>query len=171
MIPCFIQLNNDKAVKPVKISLEPGFSICNMDHDVIIGARETIAIDTGLSLTIPSGYFGQTTPAIWLSLCEGIHYMSSGNIQGSLHIILFNPNKRQYILPAKMKIANMIIHQIPEVEICIMDKIIEENMIIDDIHKMDDAENNAAIQAFQENNNDDFFDTEAAEAANEINFQ
>lgn len=88
---------------------------------VIVPARESVSIDTGVHVQIPEGYVGMLKSKSGLNVKYGI--TSEGVIDcgytGSIRVKLYNNSNNHYVFEAGDKITQLVIIPIADTELVI----------------------------------------------------
>lgn len=87
--------------------------------DCVLEAGEVKAIPTGIKVAIPDGYAGLIWDKSGLSL-QGIHKLAGvvdSGYRGEVRVVMVNSGKEPFAIEKGMKIAQMIIQPIIEVEV------------------------------------------------------
>jgi len=98
----------------------------NVDYELRSGER--FAIPTGIALEIPPGYEGQVRPRSGLALKEGITVLNTpGTIdsgyRGEVKTIMINHNGEAFKITKGMRISQLAIRPVPEVEFIEVDEL------------------------------------------------
>jgi dUTP pyrophosphatase len=85
-----------------------------IDEPVRIGARERVAIGTGLALAIPSGFEGQVRPRSGLSFRKGLTVVNApgtidADYRGEVKVLLINLGTEPVVVEPGERIAQLII--------------------------------------------------------------
>ena len=130
MIQCVLLRENSKL--PEKGSLEAaGFdlSYCpNNDNmeEIILSPRKRIMLPTGISMAIPSGYYGRIAPRSGMALKNGIDVLAGvidADWRGEIQVILYNTSDTDFkILPGN-RIAQIIIEKVDPFELVVVDSL------------------------------------------------
>ncbi len=99
-----------------------GYDIFADVEKVIISPNNTALIPTGFSMEIPSGYEAQIRPRSGLAANNAIGILNSpgtidADYRGEVKIILFNFGQKPFTITRGMRIAQMVISKVEEVEI------------------------------------------------------
>jgi dUTP pyrophosphatase len=91
---------------------------------------EWFAVPTGIAVEIPSGYEGQVRPRSGLALKEGISVLNTpGTIdsgyRGEVKTIMINHNNESFKVTKGMRISQLAIRPVPEVEFIEVDDLSE----------------------------------------------
>lgn len=87
--------------------------------DYVLGAGEVKAIQTGIKVAIPRGYVGLIWDKSGISL-KGIHKLAGvvdAGYRGEVQVVMINLGNAPYEIKKGMKIAQMLIQPINEVEV------------------------------------------------------
>jgi len=104
-------------------------------HSVVdyeLRSGESYGVPTGLALEIPHGYEGQIRPRSGLALKNGITITNSpGTIdsgyRGEVRIIVHNLGRESFTISKGMRIAQIAIRPVPEVEFVEVDELEESD--------------------------------------------
>ena len=97
-----------------------------IDYELRPGER--FAVPTGIALEIPPGYEGQVRPRSGLALKEGVTVLNTpGTIdsgyRGEVKTILMNHNGEPFKITKGMRISQLAIRPVPEVEFVEVDEL------------------------------------------------
>ncbi|KOS68174.1 deoxyuridine 5'-triphosphate nucleotidohydrolase [Lysinibacillus contaminans] len=118
----FIKRSIADAKLPVKAHpTDAGFDVFSIEN-VVISSGEYKLIKTGISIELPSNTEAQIRPRSGLALKHGITVLNSpGTIdeeyRGEIGVILINHGKSDFVVEKHMKIAQMVIAPVMQVEI------------------------------------------------------
>jgi len=87
--------------------------------DYVLGAGEVKAIQTGIKVAIPRGYVGLIWDKSGISL-KGVHKLAGvvdAGYRGEVQVVMINLGNTPYEIKKGMKIAQMLIQPISEVEV------------------------------------------------------
>jgi dUTP pyrophosphatase len=87
--------------------------------DYVLGAGEVKAIQTGIKVAIPRGYVGLIWDKSGISL-KGVHKLAGvvdAGYRGEVQVVMINLGNAPYEIKKGMKIAQMLIQPINEVEV------------------------------------------------------
>jgi len=87
--------------------------------DDVLGAGEVKAIRTGIKVAIPRGYVGLIWDKSGISL-KGVHKLAGvvdAGYRGEVQVVMINLGNTPYEIKTGMKIAQMLIQPISEVEV------------------------------------------------------
>lgn len=108
------------ACLPVKSNREDaGFDIFSVEGRRIEPGQRA-SVSTGISMEIPSGYYGQILPRSGLALKSGIQIMGGvidSGYRGEIKVILYNSEPYFYTVNSGDRIAQMVILPVPEIEL------------------------------------------------------
>jgi dUTP pyrophosphatase len=89
---------------------------------VELGPGERATVGTGLAVAIPDGYAGYVQPRSGLAMRHGITIVNTPGLvdsgyRGELRVVLLNTDAREpFVVEPGMRIAQLVIVPIPEVE-------------------------------------------------------
>jgi len=97
-----------------------------IDYELRPGER--FAVPTGIAVEIPMGYEGQVRPRSGLALKEGITVLNTpGTIdngyRGEVKTIMINHNEESFKITKGMRISQLAIRPVPEVEFIEVDEL------------------------------------------------
>jgi dUTP pyrophosphatase len=87
--------------------------------DYVLGAGEVKAIQTGIKVAIPRGYVGLIWDKSGISL-KGVHKLAGvvdAGYRGEVQVVMINLRNAPYEIKKGMKIAQMLVQPISEVEV------------------------------------------------------
>ena len=87
--------------------------------DYVLGAGEVKAIQTGIKVAIPRGYVGLIWDKSGISL-KGVHKLAGvvdAGYRGEVQVVMINLGNTPYEIKKGMKIAQMLVQPISEVEV------------------------------------------------------
>jgi dUTP pyrophosphatase len=96
---------------------------------VQLGPGERALVPTGLAVAIPDGYAGFVQPRSGLALRHGISFVNTPGLidsgyRGELRVTLLNTDPREpFTVEPGMRIAQLLIVPIPEVELVEVDEL------------------------------------------------
>jgi dUTP pyrophosphatase len=99
-----------------------------IDYELRPGAR--FAVPTGIAVEIPPGYEGQVRPRSGLALKEGVTVLNTpGTIdsgyRGEVKTIMMNHNGEPFKITRGMRISQLAIRPVPDVEFIEVDELSE----------------------------------------------
>ena len=122
MIELPIQRLRDDAVVPTRAySGDAGLDLAACER-VELGPGERATVGTGLAVAIPEGYAGFVQPRSGLALRHGITIVNTPGLvdsgyRGELKVILLNTDASEgFVVEAGMRIAQLVVLQVPEVD-------------------------------------------------------
>jgi dUTP pyrophosphatase len=98
---------------------------------VELGPGERALVPTGLAVAIPEGYAGYVQPRSGLAAKHGISIVNTPGLvdsgyRGELKINLLNTDRRErFVVEPGMRIAQLVILPVPEVELVEVDELPE----------------------------------------------
>ena len=115
----------EDAILPKKAHLtDAGFDLYAYTNnaDVVLELTEQTLIKVGVAMALPNGFEAQVRPRSGLALKNGISIVNSpGTIdsswRGEIGVILINFGKEAFTIKHGMRIAQMVIQKLPEVEV------------------------------------------------------
>ena len=108
-----------------------GMDVCAaVDQDVIMAPGERKLVPTGFSIALPPGYEAQMRPRSGLAVKHGIGMVNApgtidADYRGEVRIILINLGDEPFTIKRGMRIAQMIIQQVPRCELIEVDDLDE----------------------------------------------
>ena len=122
MIELPIQRLRDDAVVPLRAySGDAGLDLAACER-VELAPGERATVGTGLAVAIPEGYAGYVQPRSGLAAKHGITIVNTPGLvdsgyRGELKVILLNTDAaRSFVVEAGMRIAQLVVLEIPSVE-------------------------------------------------------
>lgn len=119
-----IMLDEGAIIPFKKRDSDAGFDICYYGHESYIDARSRQFISTGVRINIPNGWFGRISPRSGLARDHGLD-VGAGIIDsgytGEIILCLFNHSDKDYYFEKGDKMAQIIFHEVPKVEFCVVD--------------------------------------------------
>lgn len=132
------------AATPIRFRMLPGeeeLAPCRAHHDdaavdlrsradAVVPPGQVRLVPTGLFLELPEGFEAQVRPRSGLALKHGITVLNTpGTIdagyRGEVGVILFNTGTQEFGVRRGDRIAQMVIHRLPEVELVRVDELNE----------------------------------------------
>jgi dUTP pyrophosphatase len=98
---------------------------------VVLGPGERALVGTGLAVAIPEGYAGYVQPRSGLAARHGLTIVNSPGLvdsgyRGELRVVLLNTDPRDsFVVEPGMRIAQLVILPVPEVEPVLVDELPE----------------------------------------------
>ena len=98
---------------------------------VELGPGERATVGTGLAVAIPEGYAGFVQPRSGLAMRNGITIVNSPGLvdsgyRGELQVVLLNTDNREpFVVEPGMRIAQLVVVPIPEIELVELDELPE----------------------------------------------
>lgn len=116
-----IKLLNEKSRVPTKNEGDAGYDLY-ASEDAIIKPMERRLIKTGVSLEIPSGYYGHISDRSGMAYKKGAHCLGKivdSTYRGDIGIIILNTDMYEQIkISAGDRVAQIIFKKYEEVEFC-----------------------------------------------------
>jgi dUTP pyrophosphatase len=106
-----------------------GLDICaDIDCDWVLGPGERRAVPTGLAMAVPRGWEVQVRPRSGLALRHGITLLNSpgtidADYRGEVQVILVNLGQVPVTVSRGMRIAQLVVAQVPQVEVLEVDEL------------------------------------------------
>jgi dUTP pyrophosphatase len=97
-----------------------------IDYELRPGER--FAVPTGIAVEIPTGYEGQVRPRSGLALKEGVTVLNTpgtvdSGYRGEVKTIMINHNEESFMITKGMRISQLAIRPVPEVEFVEVDEL------------------------------------------------
>jgi dUTP pyrophosphatase len=98
---------------------------------VALGPGERAIVPTGIAVAIPEGYAGLVIPRSGLALDHGISLVNTPGLidsgyRGELRVIALNTDReRSFTVEAGMRIAQLVVTPVPEVDVIELDELPE----------------------------------------------
>jgi len=98
---------------------------------VVLEPGERATLGTGLAVAIPEGYAGFVQPRSGIAMRHGITIVNSPGLvdsgyRGELQVVLLNTDAREpFVVEPGMRIAQLVVVPIPEVELVELDELPE----------------------------------------------
>jgi len=119
----------ETAQKPKKMTTHAaGYDIYADVEELLLPPMDTAVVPTGFSMEIPPGYEAQVRPRSGLAAKKKIGILNSpgtidADYRGEVKIILFNFGKEPFVIFRGMRIAQMVIHRIENIEMVQVDNL------------------------------------------------
>lgn len=121
---------NDKAITPTRGSQQAaGYDLyACADQDVVIAPHHTVKVGTGISMSIPEGYFGAVYARSGLSAKQGLRPANcvgviDSDYRGELIVALHNDTDTEKTIDKNERIAQLIVMPYLSVEFQETDKL------------------------------------------------
>lgn len=124
------RLREDAVVPDRAYEGDAGFDLAACER-VELGPGERAVVGTGLAVAIPEGYAGFVQPRSGLADRHGISIVNSPGLidsgyRGELKVILINTDRdTPFVVEYGMRIAQLVVLPIPELELIEMDELPE----------------------------------------------
>ena len=121
------RLSPDAKIPKAATAGDVAFDLFSMiDYELRPGER--FAVPTGIAIEIPPGYEGQVRPRSGLALKEGVTVLNTpGTIdsgyRGEVKTIMMNHNREPFKITKGMRICQLAIRPVPEVEFVEVDEL------------------------------------------------
>ncbi len=94
----------------------------DINEDIIIPPLGRYSVPTGIAIALPIGYEAQVRPRSGLAVKHGIGILNSpgtvdADYRGEIKVILFNAGNESFTISKGMRIAQMIISEVPVTEL------------------------------------------------------
>ena len=109
---------------------DAGFDLAACDS-VSLAPGERAVVPTGLAVEIPVGYAGFVQPRSGLAARHGITIVNSPGLvdsgyRGEVLVVLLNTDREEsFTVEAGMRIAQLVVQQVPQVELAEVDSLAE----------------------------------------------
>ena len=102
------------------------------DYNIEIRPGQLVKIDTGLSVAIPAGYFGAIFARSGLATKQGLRPANcvgviDADYRGPVIVALYNDSDEVQVVPAKSRIAQLVILQHEKIDFVEKDELSETN--------------------------------------------
>lgn len=114
MIPVKIKAKKGAVMPSYQSTGAAGADLCAfLEESEILKPGETLLVDTGIYLEIPTGYEAQIRPRSGLALKHGITFLNSpgtidADYRGEVKIIMTNLGKDEFIIENGMRIGQIV---------------------------------------------------------------
>ena len=123
-----IKKNHPDAIIPSYQSINAAaLDLYSLDNITLIPKQKHI-FNTKIKMEIPEGYFGSIRDRSGLAANHGIHVLGGvvdSDYRGEVGVILINLGDKEYNISKGERIAQMVIHEIPLVQIQEVDSLSE----------------------------------------------
>lgn len=123
-------LRNDAAVPQGAYPGDAGLDLVACER-VELAPGERAIVPTGVAVAIPEGYAGLVIPRSGLAFEHGISLVNTPGLidsgyRGELRIIALNTDReRTFIVEPGMRIAQLVVTPVPEVDVVVLDELPE----------------------------------------------
>jgi dUTP pyrophosphatase len=123
------RLSTDAKIPKAAKSGDVAFDLFStIDYELRPGER--FAVPTGIAVEIPPGYEGQVRPRSGLALKEGVTVLNApgtvdSGYRGEVKTIMVNHNDESFMITKGMRISQLAIRPVPEVEFIEVDELSE----------------------------------------------
>jgi dUTP pyrophosphatase len=124
------RLHADAVVPERAYAGDAGLDLAACEH-AVLGPGERAVVGTGLAVAIPEGYAGFVQPRSGLAAKHGIGVVNSPGLidsgyRGELRVALLNTDRHEtFVVETGMRIAQLVIVPLPEVELVEVDELPE----------------------------------------------
>lgn len=121
-----ITLSHPAAKPPKRANSTDAGADLHAVENYIIHPGERIMIETGLSLAIPEGFYGQVAPRSGLAAKSGVMTMAGvidAAYRGTVKVLLFNSGKESVTISTGDRVAQLIILPISLAEFVIVESL------------------------------------------------
>ena len=122
------RLRPDAALPARAYTGDAGFDLAACER-VELGPGKRAAVPTGLAVAIPDGYAGFVQPRSGLAVRNGLTIVNTPGLvdsgyRGELQVILLNTDReRPFVVEPGMRIAQLVVVPVPEVELVEVDEL------------------------------------------------
>ena len=122
------RLRPDATLPARAYSGDAGFDLSACER-VELGPGERAMVPTGLAVAIPEGYAGFVQPRSGLAARNGLTIVNTPGLvdagyRGELQVILLNTDReRPFVVEPGMRIAQLVVLPVPEVELVELDEL------------------------------------------------
>ena len=101
-----------------------GYDIsADLPESIVLAPGERFAVPTGFAMQIPPGFEAQIRPRSGLALKHGIGILNSpgtidADYRGEVKVIVFNSSAQEFVIEPGMRIAQMVICELPQITLC-----------------------------------------------------
>ena len=124
------RLRPDAALPARAYSGDAGFDLASCER-VELAPGERAVVSTGLAVAIPAGHAGFVQPRSGLAARDGLTIVNTPGLvdsgyRGELQVILLNTDReRTFVVEPGMRIAQLVVLPVPEVELVELDALPE----------------------------------------------
>jgi dUTP pyrophosphatase len=100
------------------------------DESMVVNPGDRVAVRTGVSLGVPTGYVGLIWEKSGLALKHGLHCMGGvidSGYTGEIRVILYNSSNSSYTIQQGHKIAQLLLQQVYLDDITVVDTLLESD--------------------------------------------
>ena len=122
------RLRPDAALPARAYTGDAGFDLAACER-IELGPGERAVVATGLAVAIPEGYAGFVQPRSGLAARDGVTIVNTPGLvdsgyRGELQVILLNTDReRAFVVEPGMRIAQLVVLPVPEVELLEVDEL------------------------------------------------
>jgi dUTP pyrophosphatase len=110
-----------QARTPEKMSTHAaGYDLsADLQTEIVLSPGNRILVPTGIAIALPLGFEAQIRPRSGLAIKYGIGILNSpgtidADYRGEIKVILFNISEEDFVITPGMRIAQMVISEVPE---------------------------------------------------------
>ena len=127
-----VMLENCDDLMPAKAHSDDAAFDLRSRVDMILPVRKSVVVPAGFSMELPVGFEAQIRPRSGLALKHDLMLTNSpGTIdagyRGEVGVIMYNGGTEEFKISRGDRIAQMVICQLPEIELCIADSLSDTN--------------------------------------------
>ncbi len=127
-----VMLENCEDLMPAKAHFDDAAFDLRSRVDMVLPVRKSVVVPAGFSLELPVGYEAQIRPRSGLAAKFDLMLTNSpGTIdagyRGEVGVIMYNGGTEEFKISRGDRIAQMVICQLPEIELCIADSLSDTN--------------------------------------------
>ncbi len=121
MVEVFFRKLSPLARTPEKMTVHAaGYDIsAALETEIGLQPGHRALIPTGIAIALPAGYEAQIRPRSGLAIKHGIGILNSpgtidADYRGEIKVILFNLSDEEFVITPGMRIAQMVISEVPQ---------------------------------------------------------
>jgi dUTP pyrophosphatase len=124
------RLHEDAALPDRAYPGDAGLDLAALER-AVLGPGERATVGTGLAVAVPDGYAGFVQPRSGLAARHGITVVNAPGLidsgyRGELRVVLLNTDRSEsFTVEAGMRIAQLVVLQVPDVELLEVDELPE----------------------------------------------
>ena len=127
-----VMLENCDDLMPAKAHFDDAAFDLRSRVDMVLPVRKSVVVPAGFSIELPVGFEAQIRPRSGLALKHDLMLTNSpGTIdagyRGEVGVIMYNGGTEEFKISRGDRIAQMVICQLPEIELCITDSLSDTN--------------------------------------------
>ena len=121
----FLKLRPEAQIPTRSHPSDAGMDLYSLE-DAVLKPGEKVVLSTGLAAEFPKGYFISIRDRAGLAAKHGLHSLAGVvdcHYRGEWKVVLVNLGKEEYKVTSGDRIAQAILHKIPEVEVLEVEKL------------------------------------------------